>query len=145
MRWSVLIDLRHLKTLHAIAEHGTLARAAKQLCVSQSALSHQLRDLEDVLGLSLMNRRLTPVVFSEAGERLLRLAETVLPLVQAAERELQEQTRKPVPRVHVVLECHSCVDWLLPALSSYLETWPQVEVDLRLGATVALPVAGDCR
>jgi len=127
-----MIDVRHLRTLAAIAEHGTLARAAEQLHVSQSALSHQLRELEGRMGVELLARQGRRLRFTAAGERLLRLGERVLPEIRRAEADLRRIRDGQAGRLHMALECHSCFDWLLPTLERYRPAWPEVELDVSL-------------
>ena len=79
------LELRHLRTIKAIHEAGGLARAADQLHMTQSALSHQVKGLEEQVGMELFVRRSKPLKLSSAGMRLLRLAEKVLPEVAATE------------------------------------------------------------
>ena len=125
-----MIGLRHLETLDAIREAGSLVEAAERLHVTQSALSHQLRDLEDRLGVSLLNRRTRPVRFTVAGERLLGLADQVLPLMRQGLRDIRSLAIGQSGRLHLAIECHACFQWLMPALDRFREQWPQVELDL---------------
>jgi LysR family transcriptional regulator for metE and metH len=125
-----MIGLRHLETLDAIRETGSLVEAAERLHVTQSALSHQLRDLEDRLGVSLLNRRTRPVRFTVAGERLLVLADQVLPLMRQGLRDIRSLATGQSGRLHLAIECHACFQWLMPALDRFREQWPQVELDL---------------
>ncbi len=127
-----MIDIRHLRTLAAIAEHGTLARAAEHLHVSQSALSHQVRELEGRLGVELLARQGRRLRFTAAGERLLQLGERVLPEIRRAEADLRRIRDGQTGRLHMALECHSCFDWLLPTLERYRPAWPDVELDVSL-------------
>jgi len=76
-----MLEVRHLTTLLAIEEAGSLMEAAERLHVTQSALSHQLKDLEGRLGVELLVRRTRPVRFTTAGLRVLTLARDVLPRV----------------------------------------------------------------
>ena len=75
---SSVLELRHLATLQAIDEAGSLVEAAERLHVTQSALSHQLKDLEHRLGVALIVRRTRPIRFTTAGGRVLALARQVL-------------------------------------------------------------------
>src|ERR1700754_1871033 len=84
-----LLELRHLKTLLALRDAGNVSRAAQLLNLTQSALSHQLKGLEDHYEAVLFERKSQPVQFSVAGQRLLRLAEQVLPQVEEADRDLR--------------------------------------------------------
>lgn len=134
------LDLRHLRTIEAIHRHGGLARAAEALHLTQSALSHQLKGLEDQAGVELVVRRSKPLRLTAAGIRLLRTAEQVLPLIEAAEDEFREVEAGRVGRLHVAMECHACFDWLLPVMDRFRRAWPEVDIDIRASlAFQALP------
>jgi LysR family transcriptional regulator for metE and metH len=134
------LELRHLRTVRAVHEEGGLARAADLLNITQSALSHQIKALEEQAGVELFVRRAKPMRLSAAGMRLLRLAEQVLPMVAATEAEFKGVEMGRVGRLHIAMECHACFDWLLPVLDQFRRTWPDVDVDIRLGlAFGALP------
>ena len=141
-----MLEVRHLTTLLAIEEAGSLMEAAERLHVTQSALSHQLKDLEGRLGAALLVRRTRPVRFTTAGLRVLALAREVLPRVQQTERELKRLAAGQTGRLHIAIECHSCFQWLMPALDAFREHWPEVEMDLSAAFSFApLPalVRGD--
>ncbi|HQU16261.1 MAG: LysR family transcriptional regulator [Chromatiales bacterium 21-64-14] len=127
-----MIEIRHLRTLMAIREVGTLAGAASRLHLTQSALSHQLRILEERLGIPLLHRKHRPLRFTAAGERVLALAERVLGELEDAGRELSRMAAGRAGRLHLAIECHSCFDWLMPAMDAYRPRWPEVEIDLSL-------------
>ncbi len=127
-----MLELRHLRTLLALREAGTLAAAAARLHLTQSALSHQLRALEAHLGLPVVHRGRRPLRFTAAGERLLDLAGRVLTEVDATRCELQRMAAGHGGRLHLAIECHSCFDWLMPAMDIYRPRWPEVEIDLSL-------------
>ena len=124
------IELRHLRTLVALRDTGSLVEAAERVCLTQSALSHQLKDLEERLGALLFLRKSRPVRFTPAGRRLLQLADRVLPELQAAERDLARLGDGRAGRLFMAIECHSCFDWLLPAIERFRDDWPEVELDL---------------
>ena len=141
-----MIELRHLKTLTALRDTGSLVDAADSLFLTQSALSHQLKDLEDRLECSLFVRKTKPPRFTSAGRRLLNLAEEGLPMVKSAERDIARLVGGEVGRLHICIECHSCFQWLIPCLDRYRTNWPEVELDLSGGFSFApLPalVRGD--
>ena len=134
------IEFRHLRTIKAIHEAGGLARAAEQLHITQSALSHQIKGLEDQAGIELFVRRSKPMKLSAAGFRLLRLAEQVLPQVEAMQAEFSSLRDGKTGRMHIAIECHACFEWLFPVLEDFRKTWPDVDVDIRPGlAFDALP------
>lgn len=134
------IEFRHLRTIRAIHECGGLARAADQLNITQSALSHQIKGLEDQAGVELFVRRSKPMRLSAAGARLLRLAEQILPQVEAMQAEFSSLRDGRSGRMHIAIECHACFEWLFPVLEGFRKSWPDVDVDIRPGlAFDALP------
>ncbi|OBS10061.1 LysR family transcriptional regulator [Acidihalobacter prosperus] len=130
------LELKHLRTLLALHRTGTLAAAAERLHLTQSALSHQLRGLEETLGGPLFVRKSRPLRLTRIGERLLASAVRIT-------RELDELTRDLSQfadgggRLHIAIECHSCFAWLTPAMERYREDWPAVEMDLTLAHSFA--------
>src|SRR6056297_1520654 len=134
------IDFRHLRTIRAIHQAGGLARAAEILHITQSALSHQIKGLEDQAGVELFVRRSKPLKLSAAGHRLLRVAERVLPEIEALEEEFSGVRDGSAGRLHIAIECHACFDWLIPVLERFRRAWTDVDVDIRPGlAFDALP------
>ena len=127
------LEFRHLRTIKAIHEEGGLARAADRLHITQSALSHQIKGLEDQAGLELFVRRSKPMKLSPAGMKLLRLAEDVLPRIAALEDEFLSLRKGRTGRLHIAIECHACFDWLLPVLEAFRLSWPDIDVDIRPG------------
>ncbi|WP_071871406.1 transcriptional regulator MetR [Atopomonas hussainii] len=132
-----MLEIRHLKTLHALRETDSLVEAAERLHLTQSALSHQLKDLEEKLGQSLFVRKTKPVRFTSVGLRLLRLADEVLPLLRGAERDLSRLAGGTAGRLHMAIECHSCFQWLMPTIDQFRDAWPEVELDLASGFAFA--------
>jgi len=124
------LEIRHLQTLVALAETGSLARAADRVFVTQSALSHQLKALEGYYGAPLFERNTKPLRFTQAGQRLLSAAREVLATTGAAEREISTWVAGRGGQLRVAVECHTCFDWLMPAMDAFREHWPEVELDL---------------
>ncbi|MBL3561227.1 LysR family transcriptional regulator [Rhodovulum sulfidophilum] len=134
------LELRHLRTIKSIHDAGGLARAADRLNITQSALSHQVKGLEEQVGMELFVRRTKPLRLSSAGLKLLRTAERVLPEIAALQAEFEGMTSGRAGRLHIALECHACYDWLLPVLDSFRKAWPEIDVDIRPGLSFeALP------
>jgi LysR family transcriptional regulator for metE and metH len=134
------IEFRHLRTIKAIHDTGGLARAAEQLNMTQSALSHQIKGIEDQAGVALFARRTKPLRLSAAGERMLAAAEKILPQVVALEADFAGLVAGKSGRMHIAIECHACFEWLFPVLEQFRKAWPDVDVDIRPGlAFDALP------
>ena len=128
-----MLELRHLKTLKALREHGSLVAAAGDLCLTPSALSHQLRELDEWFGVEVVNRRTRPVSFSNIGQRLLKLADDILPQVQIAQTDISRIVHGQTGRIVFSSECHSCFDWLMPLLNKYRQQYPDVDLDFISG------------
>ncbi|WP_176517574.1 LysR family transcriptional regulator [Pseudomonas faucium] len=132
-----MIDLRYLRTLHALRETDSLPEAAERLHLTQSALSHQFRELENRIGMPVFVRKSKPVRFTTAGLKLLQLADQVLPLIRSTERNLTRLAGGTAERLHIAIECHSCYQWLMPSLDEFRGAWPEVELDLASGLSFA--------
>ncbi|PZX15975.1 LysR family transcriptional regulator for metE and metH [Palleronia aestuarii] len=134
------IEFRHLRTIKAIHDAGGLARAADMLNITQSALSHQVKALEEQTGAELFVRRAKPMRLSAAGMKVLRAAERILPEMAALEAEFAALEAGRSGRLHIAIECHACFEWLMPVLEKFRHAWPEVDVDIRPGlAFQALP------
>ena len=132
-----MIELRHLKTLVALRDSGSLVEAAERLFVTQSALSHQIKDLEDRMDCPLFVRKTKPPRFTSAGRRLLALGDEVLPMFRAAERDIKRLAGGEAGRLHICIDCHTCFQWLIPCIDKYRGDWPEVELDLTGGFNFA--------
>lgn len=128
-----ILELRHLKTLQALRDTGNLSRAAQVLHLTQSALSHQLKGLEAHYGTALFERKSAPAGFTAAGQRLLRLADALLPQVADAEREIARLVQGAAGPLRIAVECHTCFDWLMPAMDALRSRWPEAELDIVSG------------
>ena len=134
------IEFRHLRTIKAIHDTGGLARAADMMNMTQSALSHQIKGIEDQAGVEVFVRRSKPLRLSAAGMKMLAAAEAILPQVAALEAEFSCLVSGKAGRLHIAIECHACFEWLFPVLEQFRKAWPEVDVDIRPGlAFDALP------
>ena len=128
-----ILEVRHLRTLVALRDSGSLVRAAQLLNLTQSALSHQIKLLEDRYGQPLFERKSVPPQFTAVGERLLALADAMLPQVEGAERDIARRVLGPGGQMRIAVECHTCFDWLMPAMDAFRTRWPEVELDIVSG------------
>lgn len=122
-----MFELKHLRSLVALRRLDSLAAAAESLHMSQSALSHQLSELEQRLGV-LFIRKSVPLQFTQTGLQLLTLADTILPEVEAVLTQLSAPQMPSTLRLTV--ECYSCIRWLTPALQRINQQFPTLELDL---------------
>lgn len=128
-----ILEFRHLDTLIAIAETGNVTRAAERLGLSQSALSHQIKALEQEYDSEFFIRKTSPIQWTRSGERALGLAYDVRRLVSDAERDLSRIQQGVSGQLRIAVECHSCFEWLMPTMDMFREAWPEVEMDLISG------------
>jgi LysR family transcriptional regulator for metE and metH len=129
------LEVRHLQLVSAVAAVGSLTRAGDRLHLTQSALSHQLRDIESRLGAALFLRVGKRLVLTPAGERLLASAIDVLERLERAEHEIRELGRDRAGTLRITTECYTCYHWLPPLLLRYRRTFPKVEVRIDVEAT----------
>ena len=128
-----MLEIRHLRSLIALAEAGTVSAAAQRVHLTQSALSHQLRALEAHCATPVVKPKGQTVELTEAGQRLLALARTMTGAIADAERDIAKLVNRPSGTLRIVLECHTCFDWLMPVMDIFRRNWPQVELDLVSG------------
>lgn len=126
-----MIERIHLKVIQAVNQQGSLTAAAKELCVTQSALSHTMRKLEDNLGTEVWLREGRNLRLTQAGRYLLNIANRVLPLLEHAEEKLKQIARGERGTLRIGMECHPCYQWLLKVVSPFLDAWPDVDVDVK--------------
>src|SRR3954453_5089947 len=110
------LEVRHLRLVAAAASVGSLTRAGDQLHLTQSALSHQLRDIESRLGAALFLRAGKRLVLTPAGQRLLASGTEGLQRLQQTEHDIREMGRAPAGRLRLTTECYTCYHWLPPLL-----------------------------
>jgi LysR family transcriptional regulator for metE and metH len=129
------LEIRHLRLVSAVADLGSLTRAGDRLHVTQSALSHQLRDIESRLGAALFLRVGKRLVLTPAGERLLASAREVLDCLDRTEDEIRQMGKDRAGRLRMTTECYTCYHWLPPLLLQFRKRFPRVEVRIDVAAT----------
>ena len=127
----VMIERIHLRVIQAVEEKGSLTAAANSLCVTQSALSHTIRKLEDNLGTAVWLREGRRLQLTQAGQYLLNISNRVLPLMSHAEEKLKQIAQGERGTLRIGMECHPCYQWLLKIVSPFLDTWSDVDVDVK--------------
>ena len=129
------LEIRHLRLVAAIAGTGSVTKAAEQLHLTQSALSHQLRDIEERLKTSFFVRLGRRMLLTPAGERVLDTARRVLDEVQRAEEDVQRLAGGGEGVIRVCTECNTGYHWLPPLLSAFRRRHPNVAVNIVAEAT----------
>ncbi len=128
-----MLDIRHLHMLTALRGQGSLAAAAEELHVTASAVSHQLKEIENYYGVTLVNRRSRPLSFTPAGKEMLKLADNILPQVARTTANIKRLASGQTGQLRLASECHSCFDWLMPILNRYRKEWQDVDLDFATG------------
>ncbi len=126
-----MLEKLHLRIVSEVEKQGSLTAAASELCVTQSALSHTIKKLEQQLGTPIWLREGRSLRLTQAGEYLLRVANRVLPQLSLAEDRLQQFAQGERGVLRIGMECHPCYQWLLKAVAPYLAAWPDVDVDVK--------------
>lgn len=131
-----VLETRHLRLVQAIHDAGGVTRAGDRLHLTQSAVSRQLAELEDRLGLTLFARVKKRLVITPAGRHLLDASRRILGDLISAERELKVRAgateRWPL---RVSTACHTCYHWLPPALRAFQKSHPDADLRIVLDAT----------
>ncbi|OYP36155.1 LysR family transcriptional regulator [Rhodopirellula sp. MGV] len=125
-----MVERSHLEILRAVDQFGSLTAAAESLFVTQPALSHAIRKLEESLGLEIWVREGRSLRLTQGGEHLLALANRLLPQFERAEQRLQQFANGERGTMRIGMECHPCYRWLLKVASPFLDVWPQVDLDV---------------
>ncbi|ROH87302.1 LysR family transcriptional regulator [Pseudomethylobacillus aquaticus] len=126
-----ILERMHLAIIREVDQHGSLTAAAQRLHLTQSALSHTMRKLEDQLGVAIWRREGRSLHPTQAGEYLLAVANRLVPQLSHAEERLKQFARGECGALRIGMECHPCYQWLLKIVSPYLAAWPNVDVDVK--------------
>jgi len=135
MVMDVRLEVRHLKLLAAIAESGSVTEAGKRLHLTQSALSHQLRDAEEKLGAALFLRLGKKMVLTPAGETLRVSAQRVLEELRCVESKINGLNGDTRGVIRLSTECYTCYHWLPPVLKKFHSKFAKVEISIDANAT----------
>ena len=127
-------NINALLAFRAVAQARSFTRAAAQIGVSPSALSHTIRALEEQLGLRLLTRTTRSVVPSEAGERLLGAIGPHFDGIEAELAALSELRDKPAGSIRITTGIHAAEAIVWPALAKLLPIYPDIQVELSVHA-----------
>jgi LysR family transcriptional regulator for metE and metH len=126
-----MIERNHLEIVREVEQSGSLTAAADALCLTQSALSHAMKKLEQQLGTPVWVREGRKLRPTQSGLYLLSLASRLLPQFEHAEELVGQIARGQRGSLRIGMECHPCYQWLLKVVGPYLENWPGVDVDVK--------------
>lgn len=126
-----MLERIHLSIVQQVEQQGSLTAAAGVLNLTQSALSHSMKKLEQQLGTPIWLREGRSLRLTQAGQYLLAVANRVLPQLDLAEERLGQFAQGERGALRIGMECHPCYQWLLKIVSPYLADWPDVDVDVK--------------
>ncbi|WP_353719802.1 LysR family transcriptional regulator [Dyadobacter sp. 676] len=130
-----MLTLQHLYIIEKITSEGSVTRAAEKLNLTQSALSHQIRDLEAASGLKLFNRIGKKLVLNEAGQRVVAGSRQVLPVIRELEAELKAMREGKKQTIRISTECYTCYHWLPRLLTDFHQDYPGIDIQIVAEAT----------
>ena len=133
---SSYLDSRHLRLIAEVARAQSVTRAADRLHVTQSAVSHQLRDLEDKLGTPLFIRSGRRMLPTAAGAHLVDAAANVLARLERAEASVAQLARNETGEFRVCTQCHTGYHWLPPLLEAARHRFPGFDVRIAVEHTM---------
>lgn len=124
------LELKHLRMISAIAESGNMTRAAEKLCITQSALSQQLKDIENKLETDLFFRTRKKMILTEIGKQLKGTAVQVLESIDQAERTISRKIKGEKGELKVGTQCIFCYKWLPQVMKLFHGKFPNIEIEV---------------
>jgi len=136
-KWLVLfiMEIKYFRLIKAIEEQGSIANSANTLFLTQSALSHQLRELEERLGFKVFHRKRNKWQLTEEGRELYKLSNSILDRIDKGFRNIEQLRQGSVGQIRVSTECYSFYQGLSSFVQKMGLLYPEIEVDLILEAT----------
>lgn len=132
----ISLEIRHLRMVAAVAASGSVTRAASEVHLTQSAISHQLRDIEERLGTPLFFRVGKRMVPTAAGARVLATARRVLDDISAAEDEVRGLAANTSGVLRVCAQCNTGYHWLPPLIDAFRRKHPRIDVSIAVECTM---------
>ncbi len=126
-----MIERIHLEILRAVELHGSLTAAGEKLHLTQSALSHSIRKLEEQIGVQVWRREGRRLIPTQAGKYLIKISNRIMPQLEHAEGRLKQYATGERGTLRIGMECHPCYQWLLRFVADYLTAWPAVDLDVK--------------
>lgn len=126
------MEIRHLKFIKEVAEKKSLSKAKHTLFLSQSALSHQLKEIETHFGTPIFHRVNRQLVLTEAGKVLLETSEKVLSDLDKMERTIKGFVSGETGVIRLATQCYTCYHWLPSILIDFKKEFPNVEIEIIL-------------
>ena len=129
------MEIRHLRLIKAIVEEGSITKAIDKLHLTQSALSHQLKEAEYQLGTKIFLREKKKLVLTKAGEKLYDTANEILEKLSVTEKEIKQLIFGETGEIKISTECYSSYHWLPSVLKQFHLLYPNIELKIVTEAT----------
>ncbi len=126
-----MIERSHLSILREIERNGTLTAAADRLHLTQSALTHAIKKLEQRTTVKLWNKEGRTLRLTQAGSYILSVAKRIVPQLEYADQVIERFARGEKGVIRIGMECHPCYQWLLKVVKPYIERYPEVDIDVK--------------
>ncbi|MEQ9466428.1 MAG: LysR family transcriptional regulator [Ekhidna sp.] len=124
------MEIRHLKLIREVAETKSLTKAKDALFLSQSALSHQLKEIESQLGTQLFHRVNKQLILTNAGKMVLESAERILKELEKTERSIKKYVSGTSGTLRLATQCYTCYHWLPSLMADFKKEFPNVEIEI---------------
>jgi len=124
------MEIRHLKLVEAVANEGSLTKAVDTLYLTQSALSHQLKEVESQLGTPLFHRVNKKLILTGAGKVVLKSAKKILKEIESTKLEINKLVNGESGNIRLSTECYTCYHWVPPLLQQFNSEFPNVDVSI---------------
>lgn len=129
------MEIRHLKLIKAIVEEGGITKASNKLYLTQSALSHQLKEAEQKLGTDIFIRSNKKLFLTEAGQKLYETANEILNKLDSTQNEINTLIHGDIGKINICSECFAGYNWLAPVAKEFNKTYPKVDLNIITEAT----------
>ncbi len=129
------ISLRNLKLVNVIVKEGSVTKASEKLFLSQPALSHQLKKLEEEIGLKVFNRLNKKLILTETGQVIFKTSEKLLASIDLLNSELDEIKKGKKKKIRLTTECYTCYHWLPKVVQEFRKDNPEINVQINIEAT----------
>lgn len=122
------LEVKHLRMITTLAKTQNMTRAADKLCISQSALSQQLKDIENKLNASLFNRTRKKMIPTSIGKLILQTAQHVIETIEDTELEITKMVSGDQGELKVGMQCIFCYKWLPDVMGKFQNKFPNIEL-----------------
>ncbi len=127
------MELKYYRLIKTIAEEGSIANSSERLFLTQSALSHQLRDLEERLGFKVFHRKRNKWILTAEGEELYALANTLFSAIEQGFGNIQQIKEGAKGHIKIAVECQSFFHSLPAFIQKMAIIYPEIDIELNIG------------